>query len=112
MKTNVILALLFLGACSSLEPIQTRTIIESPNVIHPSDPLPVDLRDFNVIVVNRNELEKLLNRPGDAVYFMLTPDGYEDVVKNFNELRRYIENQKQIILYYRKVLETPEAPLK
>lgn len=102
----VVLLSIFLSSCSTVDLFKTKTIIKAPDVIHPGAPIAPSIIDFNMIVANRDELEKLINdTDGEFAYFILTPEGYEIVIKNFNELRRYIENQKQIILYYRKIFK-------
>jgi len=108
MKTlvAVLLTIILLTGCSTIDPIFTKTVIEQPTIIHPPSPIPAVLVDFNVIVVNREQLEILLSSNEEVVFFMLDPEGYEIIIKNFNELRRYIGSQKAIILYYREILTT------
>jgi len=105
MNKFLILALLFLTACSTKPVIQTKTVIQFPTIIHPAPPLQPSIVDFDIIVANREELQKLIDENADFAYFILTAENYEVVIKNFNELKRYIENQQQIILYYRKILK-------
>lgn len=52
------------------------------------------------------EIEKMLD--GDFVAFMLTPIGYEKMAYNLQEVQRYILQQKEIILYYRKATQSDE----
>ena len=59
-------------------------------------------------------LEKLSKIQGvEAVptFFALSPQGYEKMSGNLQEMRRYILEQKEIIVYYKKVT-TPEEPTK
>jgi hypothetical protein len=46
------------------------------------------------------EIEILLD--GDFVIFAVTPDGYERMAANLQEIKRYINQQKEIIYYYRE----------
>lgn len=46
------------------------------------------------------EVELLLD--GDFVIFAITPDGYERMAANLQEIKRYINQQKEIIYYYRE----------
>ena len=39
---------------------------------------------------------------GDFVIFAVTPDGYERMAANLQEIKRYINQQKEIIYYYRE----------
>ena len=38
----------------------------------------------------------------------MTPPDYENMAYNLQELRRYIRQQKEIILYYRKATEVAD----
>ena len=46
------------------------------------------------------EIETMLD--GDFVIFAITPVGYEKMAANLQEIRRYINQQKEIIFYYRE----------
>ena len=41
--------------------------------------------------------------------FAISVKDYENLAKNFAELRRYIEQQKQIILYYEEAVQPLES---
>jgi hypothetical protein len=43
------------------------------------------------------------------VVFALTPDGYEKMAENFQEVRRYIRQQKELIIYYRNATSESEG---
>ena len=45
---------------------------------------------------------------GDS-YVAISVKDYENLAKNFAELRRYIEQQKSIILYYEKAVQPDPA---
>ena len=53
------------------------------------------------------EIEKLLD--GQFVVFALTPDGYEKMAENFQEVRRYVRQQKELIIYYREATSETEG---
>ena len=42
---------------------------------------------------------------GTFVIFGLTPQDYENMAFNLQELRRYIRQQKEIIIYYRQATQ-------
>ena len=46
------------------------------------------------------EVEKRLG--GDFVIMGMTPKGYENMAANLQDIKRYIKQQKEIILYYRE----------
>lgn len=70
--------------------------------------------DVNFFVITEENLddqikaiEKLLD--GNFVVFALTPDGYEKMAENFQEVRRYVRQQKEIIIYYHKATTETEG---
>lgn len=71
--------------------------------------------DVSWYVVNSDNLDQFLERikaDGGAVAFMaITPKGYENLSIGIAELRRYILQQQEIIVYYEKaVVEEPVIP--
>ena len=83
-------------------------------IFQPPLPAQIDLLDVNFFVITEDNLdeqikkiEKLLD--GQFVVFALTPDGYEKMAENFQEVRRYVRQQKEIILYYREATTETEG---
>jgi len=65
------------------------------------------MQDVTWFVITKNnyeesivKVEKLLG--GEFVVIALTPLGYESMAYNLQEIRRFIRQQKEIILYYRE----------
>jgi len=81
-------------------------------------PKPVTLYDIEFYAVTEENLDEFLERfekeNGDIVFFAISVPDYENISLNMGELRRFIEQQKSIILYYeenanpKKVEETDE----
>jgi len=83
-------------------------------IYQPPLPQEIDLLNVNFFVITEENLEeqvktieKLLD--GQFVVFALTPDGYEKMAENFQEVRRYVRQQKELILYYRKATTESEG---
>ncbi len=76
-------------------------------------PAAVQMADVQWYVVNESNLEDFLKRikndSGEVVFMAISPKGYENLALGIAELRRYIGQQKQIIVYYEEQL-TPEPP--
>lgn len=77
-------------------------------------PQEIDLLNVNFFVITEEnlqekiqEIEKILD--GQFVVFALTPDGYEKMSENFQEVRRYVLQQKELILYYRQATTESEG---
>ena len=74
-----------------------------------SRPKPVQLNDVRVYVVNERELDKFLsefkNSYGEVAFVALSMKDYENLALNIAELRRYINQQTQIIVYYEDAVD-------
>lgn len=111
------IASLLLSSCSLLgfnkpdpEPrIVTVTKIEYPNIQTPVRPVPVDLNDVKFYVVTPDNLDEFLAEfeedNGQIVFVATSVPSYENLSINLQELRRYILQQKEIILYYEKAVD-------
>jgi len=89
------------------EPVKVITEEVKIDIYQPPLPQEIALENVKFFIINKNnyeqkvkEVEELLG--GDFAVFALTPTGYEAMAYNLQELRRFIRQQKEIILYYRK----------
>lgn len=107
--SNISLFLLFvfflLSACSS--PTVTVKTVETPE-IHAPSPAPLNLKNVEWRVLNKEQLIKLLDeinkkQSNDFVIYALTPDGFENLNGNIVELRRFLLEQKQVITFYQQI---------
>lgn len=109
------LMIAFLSGCSFMksdplptpEPvIKTVTEYKTLEIYQPQLPKRIDLQEVEFFVVTEKNLEEQIARiskmqGGTFVVFGLTPQDYENMAYNLQELRRYIRQQKEIIIYYR-----------
>jgi len=114
----LLIATLLLSSCSSIRPepeiVTVTEIIERtiPTVAHPKS---IRMNDIKVYVVSPSEnfeqfMEDFKKKNGTDSYIAISVKDYENLSKNFAELRRYIEQQKQIIIYYEKaVINEPDT---
>jgi len=101
------------SSCSSFRPdpeIKVVTKIEKTVVPIQPHPKPVKMNDIRIYVVspseNFEEFKKEFEaKNGGDSYVAISVKDYENLAKNFAELRRYIEQQKSIILYYEKAVQ-------
>ena len=104
----VLTATVLLSSCSSIRPepkIITVTEIIERQIPTVPGPKSVQLNDISIYVVspeeNFEEFKKEFEaKNGADSYIAISVKDYENLSKNIAELRRYIEQQKQIILYY------------
>ena len=120
---NNVLALLLvavmLSGCSIFRtkpvPPEVKIITEyvAVETYQPPMPQPVQLEDVEWFVITKEnldekwaEIKKL--QGGDVVVFGVTPQAYENMAGNLQEMRRFILQQKEIILYYKKATQLNE----
>jgi len=100
------LLLLTTAGCSTTpkEVVVTRTVVQYPEIPLRNSPRPINMIDVNWYTVttdNIQEFEKRFeNANGDLVFFALSVPHYENLSLNLADIRRYIEQQKAIIIYY------------
>ncbi len=120
LLTTSLLSLLAISivGCSSVSKREPRQIPEvkviteqvQAEIYHP--PLPQEIRLENVkwVVITKDNLdeqiadvEKMLD--GDFVIFGMVPSDYENFAWNIQEIRRFVRQQKEIIMYYREATQ-------
>ena len=84
------------------------------DIYQPPMPQEISLENVKFFVITKNnleekvaEIEKILG--GDFVVFALTPQSYENMAYNLQEIRRYVRQQKEIIVYYREATTEHEG---
>lgn len=99
-------ATLLLSACASTEPVVVHdTKIISTNIQIQPRPRAVQLNDIEFKVVNQDNLDEFLQSidlGGEYVFIAFTVRDYEKLALNVDELRRYISQQKELIVYYER----------
>ena len=105
---------LLLSSCSSFykpeKEIVTVTKLVERQISTVTHPKQVQMNEIKIYVVspseNFEEFKKEFEaKNGADSYIAISVKDYENLAKNFAELRRYIEQQKQIILYYEKAVK-------
>lgn len=99
--------LLLTTGCSFLKPeevVVTRTVVQTPDIPLRSPPRPINMVDVNWYTVTTDNIhefeERFENANGDLVFFALSVPHYENLSLNLADIRRFIEQQKAIIIYY------------
>ena len=114
-KTLVIaMTILFLTGCVGRAPeteIKTVVKVEKTTVPVVSRPKPLQLVDTRVRVVTKDTLDQFLSeyeeQYGEVAFVVLSMKDYENLALNIADLRRYINQQTEIIVYYEEAV-TPE----
>ena len=70
-------------------------------------PWEIDLKEPYWYVVSDKNIEEFLTRvekeQGQVVFFAMSVPDYELMAYNMQELKRYINELKEVVVYYRKV---------
>jgi plasmid stabilization system protein ParE len=71
------------------------------------------MQDVTWFVITKNNYEEAVKRVeellgAEFVVIALTPAGYESMAYNLQEIRRFIRQQKEIILYYREATDAAD----
>ena len=111
----VMLNVLFLSGCSSLRPepeIKTVVKVEKTTVPIVARPKPLQLNDTRVFVVTKDNFDEFkkefIEIYGDLAFVALSMKDYENLAFNIADIKRYLEQQKEIIIYYEKAVKEEE----
>ena len=103
-------AVVLLVGCAST-PVKEVVIKTKPieiEIAQPDRPREVKLERPEWFVVNSSNLQEFLERvrkiqSDEPVFFAFTPQDYEKMSYNLQEIRRYVLQQNEIIVYYEKM---------
>ena len=113
----LLIASLIVTACSrssEKEIVTVPTVVETPKIELPqirivSRPSPIKMKNSDIIVVTESNLEEVINRvkntQGEFVLYAMTAQSFESLALNFEQIKKFIETQNQIILYYEKAVK-------
>ena len=113
--SSLLLATLLISGCSVFTPepkIVTVTNTVKTTVPVVAMPKPVQLNDVKIYVVSKENYDEFVkefeSKNGSDAYIAISVKDYENLSLNFAELRRYIEQQKEIIVYYEEAVQPAE----
>ena len=103
--------MILMMACScSLLPTKQIEISSKPierKIIQPIMPREIDLKQLQWIAVTPDNWEEQLaiieDQEGELVFLAMTIPDYEVMAYNMQEIKRYITELKDVVVYYRKV---------
>ena len=114
--SSLLLLSLIISSCSSWNPLKTievKTVEVERNVPLQNRPRQLDLADIHWYVVTEENFaefkKRFLKENGDPlVAYVISVKDYETLAIDMAEIKRYIDQQKQIIIYYEKALSPKE----
>ena len=114
-KVSLVLLLPFLllsSGCSSWRevlPVEVKTVEVERKIPTQNRPRPVKLDDVYFYVVSADNFDDFKKRfekeNGDLVFYALSVRDYETIAYNMAELKRFIDQQQQIIVYYEEAVK-------
>ena len=119
--TTLIILPILISSCSLVgkrlpNPVEIQTAPIEIEIYHPPLPQAIQLERPDWYVVSdqnidefMDKLAKIQGEENIPTFFALSPQGYEKMSGNLQEMRRYILEQKEIIVYYKDVT-TPDMP--
>ena len=114
--SSLLLLSLVISSCSSWNPLKTielKTVEVERTVPLQNRPRQLQLNDIHWYVVTEENFaefkKKFQEENGDPlVAYVISVKDYETLAIDMAEIKRYIEQQKQIIIYYEKALSPKE----
>ena len=101
---------MMVSSCSlvpSKKEVQITTKAIERTIIQPVMPREIDLKEPYWYVVSDKNIDEFLARvekdQGQIVFFAMSVPDYEIMAYNMQELKRYIRELKEVVVYYRKV---------
>jgi len=97
-------------SCSLIPSKQQVEVISKPierTIAQPIMPREIDLKEPYWYVVSDKNIDEFLDRVekehGQIVFLAMSVPDYEIMAYNMQELKRYINELKEVVVYYRKV---------
>ena len=85
--------------------------IEAPAIRVVPRPAPVELKNADLVVVTESNIDEVIRRvkteQGDFVLYAMTAQSFESLALNFEQIKKFIEEQNAVILYYEEAV-TPK----
>ena len=109
-KSAVMLIVLIMACSCSLLPTREIQVTAKPmerKIVQPIMPRAIDLKELQWLTVTPDNWEEQLARieqqEGELVFLAMTIPDYEVMAYNMQEIKRYITELKDVVVYYRKV---------
>tara|TARA_Y100000593_G_C4065590_1_gene216571 strand:+ start:68 stop:412 length:345 start_codon:yes stop_codon:yes gene_type:complete len=112
-----VVSTLLLSSCSWQPEKEVVTVekVITPTIAIAQKPKPIKMLDANVIVITEKNLPEVIKKVkaemGQFVIYGLDPDSFKNLALNFEQIKRFIEQQNEVILYYEKAV-APKADKK
>ena len=116
---SALLLSLLLSSCSTwdkLKRVEVKTVEVDRVIPTQNRPRQLDLNNITWFVVTDQNFDEFRRRytkqNGSFLFYAISVRDYETLALNMAEIKRYIEQQKQIIVYYEKAVAPKPKPEK
>ena len=99
-----------MGSSCSLIPTKQIEVVAKPmerTIVQPIMPREIDLKTVRWLTITPENFEEqfkvIEDQEGELVFLAMTIPDYELMAYNMQELKRYITELKDVVVYYRKV---------
>ena len=113
--SSLLLLSLLVSSCNSwpkLTQIEIQTVEVERNIPIQNRPRQLDMSPIKWYVVTEENFEEFKKRfvkeNGEFLFYVISVRDYESLALNMAEIKRYIEQQKQIIIYYEEAVKPRE----
>lgn len=113
----VLLMTLMMGSSCSLIPTKQIEVSAKPIervITQPVMPREIDLKEVRWLTITPENFEEqfavIEAQEGELVFLAMTIPDYEVMAYNMQELKRYITELKDVVVYYRKVTTNENNP--
>ena len=114
-KSAVTLMILMMACSCSLLPTKKIEVTAKPmdrTIVQPVMPREIDLKEVRWLTITPENYEEqfavIEDQEGELVFLAMTVPDYEVMAYNMQELKRYITELKDVVVYYRKVTTKQE----
>ena len=114
-KSAPLLIVLIMACSCSLLPTKQIQVSAKPierQIVQPIMPREISLKQPEWIVITpenwEEQLAKIEKQEGELVFLAMTIPDYEIMAYNMQEIKRYITELKDVVVYYRKVTTKKE----
>jgi len=99
------------------EVVTVPTVVETPEIEKPNirivpRPTPIKMRNADIVVVTEANLQEVIERvkaeQGDFVLYAMTAQSFEALALSFEQIKKFIEEQNAVILYYEEAVKPKE----
>ena len=114
LLTCLTVSTLLLSSCSWKPEKEVVTVekVITPTIAVAQKPKAIKMLNAKIIVITEKNLPEVIKKVkagmGEFVIYGLDPASFKNLALNFEQIKRYIEQQKEVILYYEEAVKPKE----